>query len=560
MKKSLLIFVLVVSFNFLNAQSWIWAKSSSGTGGGSKAQSGYAATTDSVGNVYAAGFFNTKTITFGSITLNNSDSTFYDFFLVKYDGNGNVIWARSGGGAQGNDEIYNIKTDRNGNIYITGFFESAVMSIGTFTFANTASTKSFIAKYDSNGNVLWVKKPIGFGNDRSESIAIDAAGNSYITGYYSGTVNFGTGNLTSSALFDFYLVKYDVNGNTVWSKSGSGPSMEEGISIECDIHGDLIVTGRFQGDSAVFDTETLISNNPGYNQLFIVKYDANGNIIWAKRPISTIVTTHAHVGYGVTSDKTGAIYVTGALQSPTMSFGAITLTNSSTSGFWDFFIFKFDGNGNPLWGHRAGSSASDDNGYNACVDIYGNVTVVGAYRGGSISFGSTTLTYPSGPGNEPMFIATYDSTGNPLYASKLSFGGNNQTAVTTDKFGNLFVVSDFKGNAFSVGTTTLSSVSQQGNIFTAKYSIPVTTVDLKLNENNDIIKIFPNPTKGNLELSGFGKQTIEIYDVNGQVVFRKEISNDINHLDVRNLANGIYFISTKNSTQSTYQKLIIAHD
>ncbi|MBK8368981.1 MAG: SBBP repeat-containing protein [Bacteroidetes bacterium] len=78
---------------------------------------------------------------------------------------------------QGNDEIYNIKTDRNGNIYITGFFESSVMSIGTFTFANTASTKSFIAKYDSNGNVLWVKKPIGFGNDRSESIAIDAAGN-----------------------------------------------------------------------------------------------------------------------------------------------------------------------------------------------------------------------------------------------------------------------------------------------------------------------------------------------------------------------------------------------
>ncbi|MBK8368980.1 MAG: hypothetical protein IPL10_16750 [Bacteroidetes bacterium] len=50
----------------------------------------------------------------------------------------------------------------------------------------------------------------------------------------------------------------------------------------------------------------------------------------------------------------------------------------------------------------------------------------------------STLTYPAGPGNEPMFIATYDSTGNPLYASKLSFGGNNQTAVTTDKFGNLF--------------------------------------------------------------------------------------------------------------------------
>ncbi|MBK8368979.1 MAG: hypothetical protein IPL10_16745 [Bacteroidetes bacterium] len=81
------------------------------------------------------------------------------------------------------------------------------------------------------------------------------------------------------------------------------------------------------------------------------------------------------------------------------------------------------------------------------------------------------------------------------------------------------MVSDFKGNAFSVGTTTLSSVSQQGNIFTAKYSIPVTTVDLKLNENNDVMKIFPNPTKGNLELSGFVKQTIEIYDVNGQVVF-----------------------------------------
>src|SRR5690606_8330373 len=113
---------------------------------------GYGISTDANGNVLVTGFFGSPSITFGSTTLTNASSTGKDeLFIVKYDPNGNVLWAKSAGGING-DWGNSISTDANGNVLLTGYFSSSSITFGSTTLTNAGSYDIFIAKYDSSGN------------------------------------------------------------------------------------------------------------------------------------------------------------------------------------------------------------------------------------------------------------------------------------------------------------------------------------------------------------------------------------------------------------------------
>lgn len=119
------------------------------------------------------GFYYGSTLALGGITLtNNTLNGTPDFFIVKYDQFGNVVWAQSAGGND-YDEGYGITTDADGNIYVTGEFVSPSITFGSFTLADSESM--FIVKYDPTGNVLWAKKEGGNnGYDIGFSIAVDS--------------------------------------------------------------------------------------------------------------------------------------------------------------------------------------------------------------------------------------------------------------------------------------------------------------------------------------------------------------------------------------------------
>src|SRR5262249_36288313 len=145
------------------------------------------------------------------------------------------------------------------------------------------------------------------------SIAVDASGNVYTTGYFTGTADFdpdaGVFNLTAAGSFDIFVSKLSASGNFVWAKVMGGGSDDLGQSISVDASGNVCTTGYFTG-TADFDPGAGVFNltAAGYYDIFVSKLDASGNFAWAK----AIGGTGGDEGYSIAIDSSGNVYTTGA--------------------------------------------------------------------------------------------------------------------------------------------------------------------------------------------------------------------------------------------------------
>ncbi|GAB3204302.1 ribosomal protein S11 [Pontibacter aydingkolensis] len=222
---------------------------------------------------------------------------------------------------------------------------------------------------------MWAKQSVGTTRSSIEhgrSVARDATGNTYTTGSFGNYISFGSTMLTSSGTSDvssgstdIFIVKHDASGNTIWAQRAGGTSFDYGYGIALDASGNAYVTGSFQG-TASFGNITLTSS--GNNDIFVAKYDASGNVLWAQKAGGS----SSDNGYGIAVDGSGNAYVTGSLQGAA-SFGHISLTSR---GYNDAFVAKYDASGNVLWAQRYGDSV-EDYGYGISVDASGNAYVTG---------------------------------------------------------------------------------------------------------------------------------------------------------------------------------------
>ena len=361
----------------------LWAKNT----GGTEDDYSYSVATDGSGNVYVTGYFYSSSITFGTTTLTNTSSGNADMYIVKYDGNGNVLWAKSAGGTY-SDGGNKVTTDGSGNVYLTGFYFNSSITFGSTTLTNTGSDDIFIVKYDSNGNILWAKSAGGTSDDISKSIAVDGSGNVYLTGYFnSSTITFGSTTLTNKGAYDAFIVKYDNNGNVLWAKSAGGSAYDYSSDISTDNSGNVYITGYFSSTFISFGTKSFTNTGSTTYDMYIVKYDSSGNILWAK----SAGEDGTEYSNSITTDGSGNVYVIGDFGSASLTFGTTTLTNPNSSNYASvIFIVKYDGSGNVLWAKSAGGTASDC-GISIATDRGDNVLVAGFYSSSSISFGATTL-------------------------------------------------------------------------------------------------------------------------------------------------------------------------
>jgi hypothetical protein len=275
----------------------LWAKSA----GGISACIGSGSTTDTSGNVFVTGYF-AWTITFGTTTLTNPGN--YDIFIVKYDGSGNVLWAKGVGG-MGDDRGNSIATDPLGNVFVTGYFYSPTVTFDTITLTG-AGINTFIAKYNSGGNALWVKSPGGTW-DEGFSITTDPLGSVFITGYFrSASITFGTTTFTNAGLQDVYLTKYDGMGNVLWAKSAGGTGSDAGFCTATDDSGNVYVSGGFLSSSITFDSHTLLFPTGANDPMFLVKYNASGEVLCA-----SVLASGGDDQNGVTTDAFGNAFVGG---------------------------------------------------------------------------------------------------------------------------------------------------------------------------------------------------------------------------------------------------------
>jgi len=125
----------------------------------------------------------------------------------------------------------------------------------------------------------WSQGRGGTSTDNLLAVAVDGLGNTYITGNFTGSVDFGGGNLANAGAYDIFLAKYDINGNHLWSQSFGSTNNDYGTSVAVDASGNVYLAGRFEADIH-FGGATLI--NAGLADIFVAKLDANGNHIWSK--------------------------------------------------------------------------------------------------------------------------------------------------------------------------------------------------------------------------------------------------------------------------------------
>ncbi|OFY90512.1 MAG: hypothetical protein A3K10_09225 [Bacteroidetes bacterium RIFCSPLOWO2_12_FULL_31_6] len=247
----------------------LWAKGAE-DGNNNYDNYGPSVATDALGNVYWAGNFWGKTITFGTTSFSNTAGT-YDMFFVKYDKNGNLLWAKNPGGTL-NDNVNSIVVDSFANIYLVGSYRSYTCYFDTITLTCGGSTYTFIAKYDSSGSAIWAKQAGYIGVDIAFSCYTDSSGNIYTVGSFD-DINFAFDSLVLTELgySDIFIVKYNPSGVAQWAKSAGGNYYDEPSSINVDRSGNVYITGYFN-QIAYFDSITLTSSTSTGEGMFIAKY------------------------------------------------------------------------------------------------------------------------------------------------------------------------------------------------------------------------------------------------------------------------------------------------
>nr|MDQ2987388.1 SBBP repeat-containing protein [Armatimonadota bacterium] len=249
-------------------------------------------------------------------------------------------------------------------------------------------------------NQLWVARYNGPGNsyDLAHALAVDGAGNVYVTGY----------SLGAGTREDYATIKYGSNGNQLWLARYNGPGNEYDYAnaLAVDAAGNVYVTGESYGGENDFDYATIKYDSNG-NQLWVARYDGPGNDL--------------DLAWALAVDGAGSVYVTGS------SVGAGT--------FSDYATIKYDSNGNELWVARYnGPGNNDDSATALAVDGAGNVYVTGSSYGPGTFYDYATIKYDSN-GNQ-VWLARYNGTGN---------GNDFASALTVDGAGNVYVTGGSQG-------------------------------------------------------------------------------------------------------------------
>jgi hypothetical protein len=329
---------------------------------------------------------------------------------------------------------------------------NGAVDFGGGTLTSEGSDDIFLAKFDSNGAHVWSKRFGDSDPQNAHDVAVDASGNVIVAGFFIGPVDFGGGTLTSAGGYDMFVAKFDPDGNHLWSKRFGDANYQFARSVAVDASGNVIVTGYFYG-TVDFGGGALTC--AGLPDVFVVEFDPDGNHIWSKR----FGEVGDQGGYAAAADASGNVIVAGYFNG-TIDFGGGVLTSA---GDRDIFVAKFKPDGDHLWSERFGDGSSQT-ALAIAVDVSGDAIVAGYFEG-AVDFGGGALT---SAGGEDIFVAKLGSGGAHDWSERFGdASGQNPQDVAVDASGNVTVTGYFMGTVnFGGGTLTAGS---SGDMYVAKF-------------------------------------------------------------------------------------------
>lgn len=443
------------------------ARSVSVSGVGNQTSTFTAITTDSAGNVFAAGHqYAAATYTYGSgVSAIGAYGGGPNSVIVKYNSSGAALWARTLTTSSFDSRFYAVVTDAAGNVYAAGYqtgtniftYGSGVSATGTSGGDNVT-----LVKYDTNGVAQWARTlTAGTASSAFNALAVDSAGNIYAAGNQNGTgtYSYRTGiNATGPTVGNnIILVKYDSSGSAQWAKSlTSGGSSSIFYALAVDSSGNIYAAG-YQGGTTTFTYAagvTATATYSGANSL-LVKYDSAGTALWARTVAGSNQTRYA----GVAVDSSGNVFTAGYQTNTSLyTYGAgVTATGPSASA--TVALVKYDSTGAALWARTLTAGTGGSQFYAVTTDASGNAYVAGTHMAaGSYSYASgIDVTVPYTPS---MALVKYDSSGTAEWARTVI----SATTATSSEFFGLTL--DNSGNLYAAGL--------QGGTGTLTYSTGVT--------------------------------------------------------------------------------------
>jgi len=358
-----------------------------------------------------------------------------------------LVWAR---GHIGTQDTFSegVTTDASGNVFTTGSFDNTTdfdPGPGVLNLTATGSVSDiYLSKLNANGDLAWAFSLGCVTSGAGTGIATDAAGNVYVAGYFSGTVDFdpgpGTTNLTAGGRF---LCKYDTNGNLIWALALAS-TLSVDLTMAVDAADNLYLAGGFSG-TADFDpgAGTFNMTSAGSTDIFILKLSSAGNFIWARRMGSTLLDR----ANALALDVSGNVHITGTFNG-TVDFdpGAGT-ANLTSAGATDAFILKLDNAGNYLWARRVGGTSAFDTGNGIALDSDDNVLITGRFDG-TVDFDpGAAVNNLTSVGGGDAFVLKLNSAGNFVWAKSMggTFGEEGMDIVC-DAFDNVYTTGDLRSN------------------------------------------------------------------------------------------------------------------
>ncbi len=340
----------------------------------------------------------------------------------------------------------------------------------------------------------WLRQGSGATNNMAYAIAVDNNGNTYSTGYFSSNITFGALTLNATGVIDLFILKTDPTGQILWAKNAGGTNITQGLTIAVNSN-NIAVSGFFYG-SSTFDTQTI--NATGQKDVFVANYDLNGNLNW----VTTAGGNEQEQGNKVAFDSNGNILLTGEFASTNFIAGSQNLSSGSNS--LDVFTLKYDAAGNCLWA-KSGTSNYTDRGNQITSDASGNVYVAGEF--------SDTITFDqvhNNAMNNALFIIKYNSLGQEQWFRGMGSGNTvKMKGLQINSAGELITTGNYTSILyyFEFPTTFTLSNTYSNNIFISKIN---TSGDLIWSSTDgsdepvsaECLSILPSPNSQDIFIGG----------------------------------------------------------
>lgn len=457
--------------------------------------------------------------------------------LFKTDNHGDIQWTKTIGGPAFDGAYSIIQTNDLGYV-LTGYASGL----------GAGDDDVYLIKTDMNGDSLWTRVYGGTGAESGRSVQQTNDGGFIITGY---TTSFGAGNN------DVYLIKMDMNGDTLWSRTYGNSEEDFGYSVQQTSDNGYIITG------------STISPGLDSSDVLLIKTDANGDSIWTRT-------------FGESGNDEGEFVE----QTPDGGYVIAGTTNSFGAGNFDVYLIKTDTNGNILWTKTYGGSQMD-------LCRYAQYTSDGGYiiAGFTRSFGAIP---------DKAYLIKTDMNGDTLWTRMIGGSGNDGDAssvkqttdggyiltgnsISSGNFDFYLIKTDDHGQSGcnESGTSTFVTIpASQESVPSLIVIIPVTLefstassigsggtantfcLDLGTHElsNMNAIEIWPNPSSGQFVVSFEDiilKGRIQIYNMIGETVFDEQLNGDSEkQIDLKKCSDGIYFVSVYTGESSYFRKIV----